>query len=71
MNENMNLIGYKVNSFVEAMAYLQVSQNKIILQENEINLNGVTFNTFVYTAEGCKNWCYSVNASNLNSNQFN
>jgi len=68
--ENLNLIGIKVNSTNEAISILGCTKENLIFNESQTVFNGITFFMFIYMSNESKEFCYSVNASNLASNQY-
>ena len=68
--ENLNLLGVQVQSMNEAIDLLGCTKETLIYNQSEVILSGITFYLFTYMSNDSKEFCYSVTASNLASNQY-
>ena len=69
--EHLNLLGFKVNSLVEALTFLKCDEKDLLKKQEVFKIESFEISVYIFYTNKNKSFCYSSECLFMESKQYN
>ena len=69
--EHLNLLGFKVNSLLEALSFLKCEEKELLKKQEVFKIEAFEISVYIFYTNNNDKFCYSTGCFYMESKQYN